>query len=130
MPGVRSWNRRDGFIRRQRKEHCDGECVFLTIKSPSESVCGIYEGRPRICREYEANTRLCKRQNLLLKGHEHIGYIISCQVADDTVLLTTHHTQSQKKEPFAMALSDYDRLRELFFKVRAEALQILERSKT
>jgi hypothetical protein len=88
----------------------------------------MYEGRPRICREYEANTRLCKRQNLLLKGHEHIGYIISCQVAGDTILLTTHHTQSQNKEPFAMDMKDYDRLRELFGKVRAGALQILERS--
>lgn len=125
-PGVRTWNRRDGFLRRLKKENYDGECVFLKAKSLTESVCGIYEGRPQICREYPASTRLCKKQNLSLKGHELLGYIISCHVADDIVRLTTQHTVSQNKAPLAIALKDNDRLREVFHEVKAEVMQILD----
>ena len=101
--------------------------MFLEAKSPTESVCGIYEARPQICRNYQANTRLCQKQSLLLRGYEHIGNIISCHVADDIVHLTTHHTLSQNKEPFVMALKDNHRLRMIFHKVKAEVLQILDR---
>ncbi|MHC9538589.1 MAG: YkgJ family cysteine cluster protein [Vulcanimicrobiota bacterium] len=126
-PGTRSWNRRDGLIRRLDKDGNEGECVFLEAKSPTESVCGIYEARPQICRNYQANTRLCQKQSLLLRGYEHIGNIISCHVTDDIVHLTTHHTISQNKEPFIIALKDNHRLRMIFHKVKAEVLQILDR---
>ncbi|MGV8118354.1 MAG: YkgJ family cysteine cluster protein [Candidatus Xenobiia bacterium LiM19] len=126
-PGTRSWNRRDGLIRRLDKDGHEGECVFLEAKSPTESVCGIYEARPQICRNYQANTRLCQKQSLLLRGYEHIGNIISCHVADDIVRLTTHLTLSQNKEPFVIALKDNYRLRMMFHKVKAEVLQILDR---
>ncbi|MDQ7826206.1 MAG: YkgJ family cysteine cluster protein [Candidatus Eremiobacteraeota bacterium] len=126
VPGSRSWNRRDGLLRRLEKEGHEGECVFLKAKSQTESVCGIYEGRPQICRDYQANTRLCQKQSLLLRGYEHIGNIISCQAADDIVRITTRYTHSQNKEPFVIPLKYYDRLREMFHKVKREVLQILD----
>ncbi len=124
-PGSRSWNRRDGLIRRLDKAGHEGECVFLRAKSPTESICGIYGARPQLCRNYQANTRLCQKQSLLLRGYEHIGNIISCRVADDIVCLTTHHTLSQNKEPFAIELKNNDSLREIFHRVKAEVLQNL-----
>jgi hypothetical protein len=91
-------------------------------------LCG-YENEifSQICRDYQANTRLCQKQSLLLKRYEHMGNIISCHIVDDIVSLTTHHTLSQKKEPFSMALKDNDKLRETLRKVTIEVLQILGR---
>ncbi|MDQ7825595.1 MAG: YkgJ family cysteine cluster protein [Candidatus Eremiobacteraeota bacterium] len=125
-PGRRSWNRRDGLIRKLEKAGQEGDCAFLEAKGPTESVCGIYQARPQMCRDYPASNRLCRKKSLLLRGYEHIGNIISCHVADDIVCLTTHHTHSQNKEPFAIALKDNERLREMFHKVKREVLQILE----
>ena len=125
MPGTRSWNRRDGFIRRHKKENSEGDCLFLKTKSPAESVCGIYEARSQVCRDYKPGTRLCQKQSLLLRGYEHMGYIISCRIADDIISITTHHTVSQNKEPYAIALKDNNRLREMFHKVKEEVLQLI-----
>lgn len=124
-PGVRSWNRKDAMIRRLRKAGCEGECVFLRAKSSTESVCGIYEARAQVCRDYSPDHRLCQKQSLLLRGYEHMGYIISCHVADDIARLTTHHTLSQNKEPFAIPLKNDGRLREAFRQVKEEALLLL-----
>gem|GEM_PF-1044184 len=124
-PGRRSWNRRDGLIRKLEKAGHEGECIFLEAKSPTESECRVYEARPQMCREYPVSNRLCRKKSLLLKGYEHIGNIISCHAVDDIARLSTHHTLSQNKEPFAIALKDNDKLREIFYKVKVEALLIL-----
>ncbi|MHC9540784.1 MAG: YkgJ family cysteine cluster protein [Vulcanimicrobiota bacterium] len=121
-PGRRSWNRRDGLIRKHDKAGHEGDCVFLEAKGPTESECRIYEARPRMCRDYKVSNRLCLKKSLLLKGYEHTGNIISCHVVDDTLHLTTHRTLSQNKEPFAVALKDNDKLREIFCKIKAEVL--------
>jgi Fe-S-cluster containining protein len=127
-PGRRSWNRKDGLIRKISKEGNEERCIFLEVRGPTESECRIYSARSRMCRDYPANTRLCRKKSLVLKGHEHIGYIISCHVVDDMIRLTTDLTNAHKREPFVMALKDHDTLRELFYKVRAEILQIIENS--
>jgi Fe-S-cluster containining protein len=126
-PGRRSWNRRDGLIRKLETAGHEGECAFLEAKGPIESECQIYGARPQMCRDYPATNRLCRKKSLLLKGFEHIGNILSCHVVDDIVRLTTHHTQSQNKEPLTIALKYNDRLREMFYKVKGEVLQILDK---
>lgn len=126
-PGRRSWNRRDGLIRKLKNPGHEGECAFLEAKGPTSSECRIYSARPQMCREYAASNRLCRKKSLLLKGYEHIGNIISCRVVDDIVRITTHHTKSHNEESFAMPLKANDRLREIFHKVKAEALQILDK---
>lgn len=125
-PGSRSWNRSDGFIRRHEKELCEGECVFLKPMSPTESVCGIYEGRPQICRDYKADTRLCQKQSLLHRGYEHMERIISCRVEGDTILLTTHLTLSRNEKPFAIGLRYHEKLRGIYSRVKAEVMLILD----
>jgi Fe-S-cluster containining protein len=126
-PGRRSWNRKDGLIRKLDKAGPEKECMFLEAKSPTESGCQIYRARPQMCRDYPVSARLCRKKSLLLKGYEHTGNIISCHVADDIARLTTHHTRAHNKEPFAIALKDNDELREMFYKIKAEALQILNK---
>jgi len=125
LPGERSWNRRDGLIRKREDEGHEGDCTFLDSISPVESKCRIYSARPQMCRDYQVNNRLCRKKSLLLKGHEHAGNIISCRVADGMVSLTTHHTVINNREPFSIPLKDNDRLLELFSKVKAEVGSIL-----
>jgi Fe-S-cluster containining protein len=126
-PGERTWNRRDGRIRRLRKDDSEGDCVFLEAKGPVETFCRIYEARPQMCRDYQWNNRLCQKKSIALKGHEHMEYILSCHVADDMAHLITHQTSAGKKEPFVIALKCHDGLREKFNIVREEVLQILTR---
>jgi Fe-S-cluster containining protein len=125
LPGERSWNRRDGLIRKREDEGHEGNCTFLDSISPVESKCRIYSARPQMCRDYQVNNRLCRKKSLLLKGYEHTGNIVSCRVADGMVSLTTHHTVSNNREPFSIPLKDNDRLLELFSKVKAEVGSIL-----
>jgi len=124
-PGRRSWNRRDGLIRKVEIGDKEERCVFLEVTNPTESKCRIYSARSKLCRDYPPNTRLCRKKSLLLKGHEHLGNILSCQVAGGTVHITTLYTSSHTTGPFAMYLKDHEELREAFRQVRREVLQIL-----
>lgn len=125
LPGERSWNSRDGLIRKRQGVLHEGDCAFLEMIDPLHSMCRIYSVRPQMCRDYQVNNRLCRKKSLSLKGHEHTGNVVSCRVAEGKISLTTRQTLLHDLEPYAIELQDCDSLRELFSKIKDEAMRIL-----
>jgi Fe-S-cluster containining protein len=125
-PGKYTWNEMDGMINRLQGPDGIRDCVFLHKKSDSTGICSIYEARPRMCREYSATNRLCAKVSLSHRWYEHVRNIMSIEVVEEILYLSTYYTYLNRKPPLEIDLRKKRQLRSQYTGMKNKILTLLE----
>jgi len=49
----------------------NGACPFFDMTANNDKHCGIYEHRPKVCREYQHGNEVCDRKESAERWHRH-----------------------------------------------------------